>query len=83
VLWLARPKNRIMNEIVPEAGAGAMTLEDLRSLKGHETVRRGDFESDGHKGYALWVGPAGFRADSFVKQIYRRRKLPPAGATIL
>jgi hypothetical protein len=43
-------------------------------LKWHELVRRGDFVADGQQGFQLWEGPGGFRADAFVKQIYRRLK---------
>jgi hypothetical protein len=46
--------------------------EGLRPLKWNEMVRRGDFVEDGRKGFEPWVGPGGFRADAFVKQIYRR-----------
>ena len=55
-------------------------LEHLRLLKWHERVRRGDFVADGRQGFEPWVGPSGFRADSFVKQIYRRLRRRPAGA---
>jgi len=40
----------------------------------------GDFEEDGHQGFELWDGPSGFRADAFVKTIYRRQSPPAAGA---
>jgi len=46
--------------------------EHLRILKRNERVQRGDFVEDGRAGFELWEGPGGFRADSFVKQIYRR-----------
>ena len=55
-------------------------LEHLRLLKWHERVRRGDFVTDGGQGFELWEGPSGFRADAFVKQIYRRLGRPPAKA---
>jgi hypothetical protein len=47
-------------------------LDQLRLLKRDERVQRGDFVPDGHEGFEMWEGPSGFRADSFVKQIYRR-----------
>jgi hypothetical protein len=47
-------------------------LEHLRLLKWNERVQRGDYVPDGRKGFEPWEGPAGFRADAFVKQIYRR-----------
>jgi hypothetical protein len=48
-----------------------VSLEKLRLLKRNERVQRGDFIADGRDGFELWEGPAGFRADSFVKQVYR------------
>jgi len=44
----------------------------FRRLKWNELVTHGDFVSDGHRGFELWDGPTGFRADAFVKPIYRR-----------
>jgi hypothetical protein len=52
--------------------------EQLRLLEWHERVERGDFVADDRQGFALWEGPAGFRADAFVKQIYRRLGHAPA-----
>ena len=57
----------------------AMTSTGLRALKWNELVKRGDFVEDGRQGFELWIGPAGFRADAFVKQIYRRLKASSAG----
>ena len=54
--------------------ASAVTLKHLRPLKWNELVRLGDFVQDSHQGFELWDGPRGFRADAFVKQIYRRLK---------
>jgi len=59
------------------ASAIAAVLDRFRPLKWNELVRRGDFVEDGNQGFAPWEGPAGFRADAFVKQIYRRLKNPP------
>jgi hypothetical protein len=55
----------------------------LRRLKWNERVNRGDFIEDGHRGFELWEGPSGFRADSFVKTIYRKlaRQSAVAGKT--
>ncbi len=50
----------------------------FRILEWNELVRRGDFVEDGHQGFEPWEGPAGFRADAFVKQIYRRLKSAPS-----
>jgi hypothetical protein len=47
-------------------------LEQLRLLNRDERVQRGDFVQDGCDGFEPWEGPSGFRADTFVKQIYRR-----------
>jgi hypothetical protein len=48
--------------------------EHFRPLKWNEQVRRGDFVEDGKQGFELWSGLVGFRADTFVKTIYRRKK---------
>ena len=57
-----------------EALAPAVTVKHLRPLRWNELVRLGDFVQDGRQGFELWDGPRGFRADAFVKQIYRRLK---------
>jgi len=67
-----------MNDANPSATA--IASEALRPLKWHELVKRGDLVEDGHQGFEPWSGPAGFRADSFVKQIYRRLIRRPSGA---
>ena len=59
-----------MNET--DSSALPVVLKHLRLLKWNERVRRGDFVADGRQGFELWEGPSGFRADAFVKQIYRR-----------
>lgn len=59
-----------MNEANP--AVLPVLLEHLRRLKWNERVQRGDFVADGRQGFEPWNGPAGFRADAFVKQIYRR-----------
>jgi hypothetical protein len=53
--------------------------ECLRPLKWNELVRRGDFIKDGREGFEPWDGPSGFRADAFIKQIYRLLEPRPAG----
>ncbi len=50
----------------------------LRRLKWNEFVRHGDFVKDGRHGFELWEGPTGFRADSFIKTIYRKPARQPA-----
>jgi hypothetical protein len=52
-------------------------------LKWNELVRRGDFVEDGRDGFELWDGPGGFRAASFVKQIYRLCRRPAGGAKVV
>jgi hypothetical protein len=69
-----------MSETFP--GALPVVLEHLRPLKWNERVQRGDFVADGRQGFELWEGPGGFHAGTFVKQIYRRLKRPPARAKI-
>ncbi len=51
---------------------------NFRRLKWDELVRTGDFVKDGHNGFEPWEGPSGFRADAFVKTIYRRQAARPA-----
>jgi hypothetical protein len=60
--------------------AATAARERLRPLKWNELARRGDFVKDGREGFERWVGLNGFRADAFVKQIYRRLSRPSAGA---
>jgi hypothetical protein len=57
----------------------AIAPASLRLLKWNELVRRGDFVEDGRQGFEPWVGPGGFRADAFVKPIYRSQGRPPDG----
>lgn len=56
----------------PETTAQADIPGELRRLNGNEVVSRGDFVAGEHQGFELWEGPAGFRADSFVKPVYRQ-----------
>lgn len=44
----------------------------FRRLKSNELVSQGDFVGDAQRGFELWEGPGGFRADAFVQPIYRR-----------
>jgi hypothetical protein len=67
-----------MSEANPFAVAAAP--KTLRLLKWNELVKRGDFVEDGRHGFEPWVGPSGFRADSFVKQIYRKLAREPVVA---
>jgi hypothetical protein len=44
----------------------------FRRLRANELVSRGDFVADDHQALEPWDGPTGFRADAFVKPVYRR-----------
>jgi hypothetical protein len=44
----------------------------FRRLKWNEVVSRGDFVVNDPRGFEPWEGPGGFRANAFVKPIYRR-----------
>lgn len=61
----------------PEPSAPAGIPIELRLLNGNEVVSRGDFVAGEHQEFELWEGPAGFRADSFLKPIYRRARGAP------
>lgn len=54
--------------------------KQYRCLKWNELVSHGDFTKDEHRGFEPWEGPTGFRADAFVKPIYRRQERRPAAA---
>jgi hypothetical protein len=56
----------------PEPSANAGVPKNFRRLKSNELVTVGDFVGDGREGLEPWEGPNGFRADAFVKAIYRR-----------
>jgi hypothetical protein len=59
-----------MNQAEPTAAN--IVAKCLRRLKWNERVQVGDFVEDGKAGFEPWTGPSGFRADAFVKTIYRR-----------
>ena len=59
-----------MNKGAPSLNGG--DSERLRRLQPHERVSHGDFVADDRNGFELWSGPSGFRADSFIKPIYRK-----------
>ena len=56
----------------PGTTAEAGIPKRLRRLKWNELVSTGDFIANGQQGFEPWEGPNGFRADAFVKPIYRR-----------
>ena len=72
-----------MNKNNNEASAKAGIPKDFRRLQSHEIVTHGDFVVDEQGGFGLWEGPSGFRADSFVKAIYRRGEGRLSAITIL
>ena len=61
---------------LPEAkldiAASSVMAKHFRRLKANELVSRGDFTANEHCGFEPWEGPTGFRADAFVKPIYRK-----------
>ena len=59
----------------PEASEIAGVPQRLRRLKWNEVVSCGDFVADEHRGFELWEGPGGFRANAFLKPIYRRHEI--------
>jgi hypothetical protein len=65
-----------MNGTNPTTIAGVP--KRLRRLKWNELVRRGDFVEDNRNGFEPWDGPGGFRADAFIKTIYRKLARQPA-----
>ena len=50
------------------------SAKGYRRLKSNELVRVGDFIANDHQEFEPWEGPSGFRADAFVRAIYRRLK---------
>jgi len=66
----------LIENILPEQAAAP---KGFRFLKGREIVSPGDFVEDKQGKLELWEGPRGFRADAFIKPIYRRSR---AAATV-
>jgi hypothetical protein len=52
--------------------APAVRSKTFRRLKADELVSRGDFTANDRQEFEPWDGPTGFRADAFVKAIYRK-----------
>jgi hypothetical protein len=46
----------------------------FRRLKWDELVTSGDYVVNENRRFEPWEGPSGFRADAFLKPIYRRKK---------
>jgi hypothetical protein len=57
-----------------KVSAGASDSKYFRRLKWDELVVVGDFIASEKQGFEPWEGPSGFRADAFLKPIYRRKK---------
>lgn len=63
------------------APAKAGVPKSFRRLKWNELVSQGDFVEDKFRRLELWDGPGGFRADAFMKPIYRRKEAKRLGLT--
>jgi hypothetical protein len=63
-----------------EAIAPGEVLKNFRRLKRGEVVIHGDWVANEQLGFEPWAGPGGFRADTFVSPIYRKKGQRPAGA---
>jgi len=50
------------------------SAKHFRRLKWHERVASGDCIVNEHRAFEPWEGPLGFRADTFLKPVYRPRK---------
>jgi hypothetical protein len=69
-----KPLNPTPRTDEPEAPTRTSVSERFRRLKWNEVVWRGDFVADERLGLQPWEGPGGFRADAFVRPIYRRKE---------
>jgi hypothetical protein len=79
LITFSKPRHPNTNMIIdptptnqPLITAKASGAQRFRRLKWNEVVRRGDFIKDGRDGFKPWEGPAGFRADAFVKATFRK-----------
>jgi len=61
----------LIEGVLPEPVAAP---KGFRFLKGREIVSPGDFVEGKQGRLELWDGPRGFRADAFIKPIYRRSR---------
>lgn len=71
VARLEKPDSKALE--TPEATEPADETDGLRRLDFNELVSTGDFVMNAQREFEEWEGPNGFRADSFVKPIYRRK----------
>lgn len=54
-------------------------VKQFRRLRAEELVSHGDFVQNEKQDFEPWDGPGGFRADAFLKPIYRKQPVRPAG----
>ena len=66
-----RPRKGIEWQSELLTGLGGSPQVRFRRLKSDERVMHGDYLKDGDSHYRPWEGPGRFRADSFVKKVYR------------
>lgn len=66
----------------PELTAEANEPKPFRRLKSNELVTSGDFILNDREEFDLWEGPRGFRADAFLRPIYRRDEGRPNGSNM-
>ena len=71
VARLEKPDSNALE--IPEAAEPTGETDGLRRLEFNELVSTGDFVLNEQREFEEWEGPNGFRADSFVKPIYRRK----------
>jgi hypothetical protein len=55
-----------------ESSTNVESSKHFRRLKSNELVSLGDFIANERQEFEPWEGPSGFRADAFVKPIYRQ-----------
>jgi hypothetical protein len=67
----------------PDVFTNVGATKCFRRLRSSELVSRGDFVVNEHQGFELWEGPAGFRADAFVKPIFRRQEITAERLTLI
>jgi len=76
---LAEQEPSVRDDAEAEAAMEAGVPQGFRRLKWDEPVLAGDFVVHEQSGFEPWEGPAGFRAASFLKPIYRRMKPAKTG----
>jgi hypothetical protein len=76
---MAEQEPSVRDDADAEAVVEAVVPQGFRRLKWDEPVLEGDFVVHEQSGFEPWEGPAGFRAASFLKPIYRRVKPAKTG----